>query len=415
VLAVHAAELLGAPEGRRFLYQHLWQCVRVGPVDIAADLALDPLAAVVGLVVAVSGTVFALRAPARDPGAWRASAWLGALVAALLVTCLADNFALLFVGWHAAGLSAFGLTRASKGGAAQPPAAAAAFVSARVSDVAFVLGVALLFWGLGGGWDRAGEYQSDLSPRLAAVSVAPLDVPVPVNDPSMRGGAATQGKGWLTVEGLPDSLVYLDDSRTPLLDADGLPLRTPFHRHELAGGVHSVRVAPDDTFHSVDRDGKASYLVVGGVLTNYTVGRLAFGADREVAIAVLGPSLRFRELADALALVDAKGDRALRNQLVARKVAGVGLFTVVATLLAMAGIARAAVLAPHLRAGAAVARLGAAGMLVAGGTLLARVAFLFALPHVALVSLPVSAVVVALVLVAARPVVAFVSAREVAS
>ena len=79
------------------------------------------------------------------------------------------------------------------------------------------------------------------------------------DDPSLRGGQGTKGRGFLSVTALPGALVYLDESRTPMLAADGLPIHTPFSRYPLPGGVHSFRIAPDDAFQSTESGPHPAY------------------------------------------------------------------------------------------------------------------------------------------------------------
>lgn len=401
--AVHAGLLFVRPPEGRFLLQHLWTLVRVGQVDAGFDLALDPLAAVLVLVVTTLGAAVTLHA-SSSPGAvaegeeWRFFAWLGLFVTSMLLLVLADNLLLLAFGWEGVAVAGLGLVGFDLQKTDDVAAGVRAFLAQRAGDVGLLLGVALLFWGLGGGWTGAGDYQSDLNPRVAAVSVTARDAPLSPDDPAIRGAAATQGRGFLTVTGLPDALVYLDDSRTPLLDSAGLPLRTPFRRRELAGGAHSFRVAPDDHVRSVDRPAKAVTLVDSGVLPNYSIAHLAFGGDREVALTVVGPTLRFRELRDELVLSDARGAHPVRDALVARKLGGsVGLVTV-ACLLMFLGVAAKSAQVPLHRwlPGASSGPVAVAALIQGGGTVTAGVYLLARLSFVLSLS-PVASAVVAIV------------------
>ncbi len=387
--AVHVAMLAGSAADSRFLFDHVWQCARIGPVDVGVDLDLDPSGAALSLLVLGSALAVASRGPRRD---WRFLAWLAALAGSLVVVVMADDLALLFAGLSGVGLAGGGLLRAASDHARRTDASERVFVAARAADGAFCLGVALLFWGLGGGWSPRGDYQPDLLARVAAVSVAPPGAFVPPNDPSMRGGAATEGSGFLTVPALPDALVYADDSRTPLLDDAGLPLRTPFRRRRLAGGVHSLRLAPDDSFRLAPRDGKTGYVVEGGVLPNYSVGRLAFGGGREVALVVLGSTLRLREVRDALALVDASGAHPQAVTLLSRRLFGVSVLGLGVGLLLAGAAGKLAEATVHARAPARVGLLVAAAFVLAAVDVLARVGFALALPHVARVAVPCAVV-----------------------
>jgi hypothetical protein len=269
VLAVRAP-------GTRLLLCHVWQLVRAGQLEAGVDLAFDPLAATLVIVVTGLATLLALYSAlageagtASDDEAWRFFGLLGALVGSVLVVLLADNLLLLLVGWAGVGRLGFRLVRRLPG--TVEATSGRALVVQRVGDACLLLATCMLFWGAGGEWSSSGDYQSDLEPRIAAVSVTEGDKPLPADDPSLRGGAATQGKGFLTVAAVPGALVYMDDSHTPLLDDHGLPQRTPFARREVPGGAHSFRFAPDDTFRL--GDAKVPFVVEGGVLPNYSIAR----------------------------------------------------------------------------------------------------------------------------------------------
>jgi len=399
---VYCSVLADRAAGERFLLRHLWQIVRVGQLDVGMDLAFDPLAATLVLVVTLVATALALYTARSgelksDEVAWRFFGWLGAVVFFLVLVLMADNLLLLLLAWEGAGLAGFALVRCTQ---MQPPQEAAtagaprgmgAFLTQRAGDGAILAGAALLFWALGGTWTSHDDYQSDLEPRISAVSITPDDTPLNADAPSLHGGAATVGHGFLTVAALPGALVYVDDSRTPLLDFAGLPLRTPFVHHEVSGGVHAFRVAPDDGFRLVDRgpkSGSAPYALEGGVLPNYNVTRFAVGGDRDAALMIVGPTLRFREMRDQLAVVDAKGAHRLKDALVTRGVLGgnhgLGVASLACLLVFLGACAKSIPLPLRTVTPVSVSSLvQASGMAIAGTYLLARLAFLFSLSQTA--------------------------------
>ena len=388
---VHVVALADRPPSGRFFFQHLWQMVRVGQLDAGFDFAMDPLGAAMVLLVSAMGLlvcVYATTFMAGAAGYWRFFAWFGVLVAAMLTLVLSDNLLMLFIGWEATSLAALGLLglSLSDGSAVGVRAGIKTFLLHRLGDAGLLLGVAVLFWGLGGRWMDDGTYQPDLDPRIAAVNVTSDGAPLSPDDPSLKGGQGTRGRGFLTVTALPGSLVYLDDSHTPLLAADGLPIHTPFVRYPLAGAVHSFRIAPDDTFRLTEGGSHAAFVVEGGVLPNYTVQHIPFGGDREVALVLFGPTLTFREMRDQLAVSDAKGSHPVRASLRQRRGwGGLGLLTL-AGLLVFVGASGKSGLFPFHRwfADAMTGLTPASGILQAGAVatagvyLAARLGFLFA-------------------------------------
>jgi NADH-quinone oxidoreductase subunit L len=410
---VYSIDLCQLPSGQRFLTQPLWQLVRVGQLDVGFDLAFDPLAALMVVLVTVLGTVVAAslaRSVTNPDAAWRLHAWFGFFIFSLLVATLADNFLVVLIGWECAGLAGVGLVGPFAAGARTTRTWV--FLIQRGAEAGLILGIALLFWGLAGSWSSEGAFQSDLDPRISAVQVVANDAAsLSMDDPALRGGAATKGKGFLTVTGLPGALVYMDESRTPITDSSGLPLTTPFSRHEVDGGAHAFRVAPDDRFRSAGHDAKVAYTLEGGILANYAVPRMAMGGDREVALAVLGPTLKFRELSDELSLSSTAGPHEsrervghpIRERFTARKACGpVRVATLACILLLLGATAKSSdlflrrTLPPDPGPAAALTRVHGGGLLLTGVYLMVRVWFLFALSFIALGALELLLVIAAL-------------------
>ena len=157
--------------------------VRLGQLDASFDLALDPLSSTMTLVVTGIGLlIFAFAASSmRDdttPGSYaRFFAWMNGFVFAMLLLVLADNFVLLFFGWEGVGLCSWGLIGFWWQVGAKATAGRKAFLVNRVGDAGLILGIALLYWGLGGTW-TATEYVPDLNARFSAV-----EVPRPTTSP----------------------------------------------------------------------------------------------------------------------------------------------------------------------------------------------------------------------------------------
>jgi NADH-quinone oxidoreductase subunit L len=123
-----------------------------GPLAVDASLLVDPLSLVMALVVSGVGFlihVYAIGYMAHDPHPWRFFAYLNLFVFAMLLLVSAGNLLVLFVGWELVGACSYLLI----GFWFERPAAATAgrkaFVTNRIGDAAFLLGLLLLFTTVG--------------------------------------------------------------------------------------------------------------------------------------------------------------------------------------------------------------------------------------------------------------------------
>jgi NADH-quinone oxidoreductase subunit L len=389
VAGAHLYLLAQLPPSGRFLLTHLFRMVRIGQLDASFDLSLDPLSSVMCLVVtAMAFLVFAFSAPllAKDDSAWRSFAWMNFLVFELLVVVLADNFVVLFFGWEGVAIATYALVDFSAHTAIERPSAGVkSFLVNRAGDAALLVGVALLFWGLGGSWaDNA--FIPDLNPRFAAVSAngAPVQVARDADDddddhahqgakdhgndrPKEAGKPAAAGKALITLASYPGALVYLDDSRTPMMNGNDL-LRAPFVRFAIPGGIHTFRIHP------------------GAGLDDHIVAHVVTGGDSELSLVLLGPTLSFREIRDELALKNARSESIVRDTLVAKRaLGGIGVVSLACALFFFAAAAKSAQFPLHAWLLESAVASGPALILVlaatatAGVYLVARLSFLFAL------------------------------------
>jgi NADH-quinone oxidoreductase subunit L len=411
----HAALLSVKPTSERYLFDHLWRMVRVGQLDASFDLVLDPLSAFAVLVVcggALGAFVLAARSKAWTTG--RALA-LNALVASLLLVCLADNFVVLLFAWSAAGAAscaAAGMWWGGDDDEALAAAAGRALLLGRAADVALVLGVAVLYWGLGGKWEE-GDYVADLAARFATVEVGAPTKPKARADDAATGatdepgeaegtesGAASlpAGEAYLTLTSYSGSVVFMDDARTPLERDPGTVLRAPFVRFPLKAGTHSFRVH------------------MGGGLQDAIVSRVGFLADQEVALAAFGPSVTFRNLRDQLGVRDGRDGLPVRDAVVGGRVAGPVTVLALALALVLVGVLGKGAVLPlyawrgEVAGSGARALMHAAASALVSGYFLARIWFLFALTRW-LEVIAAGAAVVALALLG-RWALAVVSSRD---
>ena len=143
----------------------LYTWVASGAFTAQMSFVVDPLSAIMLLVVTVVGFiihVYSIGYMSHDPGYWRFFCYLNLFAAAMLTLVLGDNLLVLFVGWEGVGLCSYLLIGFWYKDFSKATAGMKAFVVNRIGDFAFLSGLFLLFWGLGGAWHSdTGQYRQD--------------------------------------------------------------------------------------------------------------------------------------------------------------------------------------------------------------------------------------------------------------
>src|SRR5678815_5393375 len=80
---------------------------------------------------------------------------------------MGDNFVLMFFGWEGVGLCSYLLIGFWYEDIEKARAAVKAFVTNRFGDFGFVLGLFLLFWAMGGAWQKVSNVVPDREVRWA--------------------------------------------------------------------------------------------------------------------------------------------------------------------------------------------------------------------------------------------------------
>jgi len=142
------ARLLGTGEEERRATVRIFGWIAAGRFEVGVDLLVDQLSLVMVLVTTGVGAlihVYSIGYMAGDPRYPRFFAYLNLFVASMLLLVLADNVALLYVGWEGVGLCSYLLIGFWFERPAAANAAKKAFVVNRLGDFAFLLGIFLLF------------------------------------------------------------------------------------------------------------------------------------------------------------------------------------------------------------------------------------------------------------------------------
>jgi len=149
-LSLYAFFVLKALEPeKRFLIDNLYRWIDLGSLQVDMAFLIDPLSAVMILVVTGIGGLIHIYATGYmhdDNAFWRFFAYLNLFTAAMLTLVLGDSLLLLFVGWEGVGLCSYALIGFWYTDHNNARAGNKAFIVNRVGDFGFVLGMFLLFW-----------------------------------------------------------------------------------------------------------------------------------------------------------------------------------------------------------------------------------------------------------------------------
>jgi NADH-quinone oxidoreductase subunit L len=138
--------LLSPPDGN-FFNQKLWTWMNVGGMSPSIAFHLDALSLIFIFVITFVGFlihVYSTEYMREDEGFARFLSFMNLFVGSMLVLILADNLALMYLGWEGVGLCSFLLIGFWYKEPANAAAARKAFIVTRVGDTAMALGLFLL-------------------------------------------------------------------------------------------------------------------------------------------------------------------------------------------------------------------------------------------------------------------------------
>ena len=140
--------LLGMPEKGRLIRVVLFEWIPIGALEVKAAFALDPLSAVMALVVTGVGTLIHLYSMGYmhgDRGVVRYFIYLNLFSLSMLTLVLGDNFVVMFVGWEAVGLCSYLLIGFWYERKAAAEAGKKAFIVNRVGDFCFLIALFYIY------------------------------------------------------------------------------------------------------------------------------------------------------------------------------------------------------------------------------------------------------------------------------
>ncbi|MBD3331303.1 NADH-quinone oxidoreductase subunit L [candidate division GN15 bacterium] len=145
-------DLRALPEGQRVLEQVLFTWIPSGALQVNIGFLLDPLSAVMILVVTGVGFlihIYSTGYMSHDPGFGRYFTYLNLFTFSMLVLVLADSFPFMFVGWEGVGLCSYLLIGFWFEKKSASDAGKKAFIVNRIGDAGFLLGMFIIFWQVG--------------------------------------------------------------------------------------------------------------------------------------------------------------------------------------------------------------------------------------------------------------------------
>ncbi|MGH2783890.1 MAG: NADH-quinone oxidoreductase subunit L [Actinomycetota bacterium] len=136
------------PSGERAFIRPVYDWIVAGNFNVSLDLRIDPLSLVMILVVTGVGALIHLYSVGYmhdDPRYARYFAYLNLFAFSMLALVLANNFLVLYAGWELVGLCSYLLIGFWFERPTAASAAKKAFITNRVGDLGFAIGIVLIF------------------------------------------------------------------------------------------------------------------------------------------------------------------------------------------------------------------------------------------------------------------------------
>lgn len=146
-------EMIGLPkeEGQR-VTAHFFDWLKVADLTIPARFVVDPISGIMILVVTGVGSLihlFSIGYMHHDEGAAKYFAYLNLFLFNMLLLVLGDSLPVMFVGWEGVGLCSYLLIGFWFTDEQKAAAGMKAFVTNRIGDAAFLIGMFILFLSFG--------------------------------------------------------------------------------------------------------------------------------------------------------------------------------------------------------------------------------------------------------------------------
>ncbi|HUQ43428.1 MAG TPA: NADH-quinone oxidoreductase subunit L [Candidatus Limnocylindria bacterium] len=202
------AATLGGKFGEEGLAVPLWHWIPAGDFSIDIGFFVDNLTAVLLIVVTTIGMlvhVYSIGYMRHDPGYWRFFAYLNLFMVSMLLIVLADNWLLLFVAWELVGLSSYLLIGFWYRKRSAAEASKKAFITNRVGDVGFALGIMAIFVNTGT-LNIRDSIESMTMLHMTTVGTPPMTIPIAMVALLLFAGAVGKSAQFPLHVWLPDAM-----------------------------------------------------------------------------------------------------------------------------------------------------------------------------------------------------------------
>ncbi len=148
VSVILVSEIFSLPQESRKIVVQFFEWIHVDSFRVNFGFLLDPLNSIMILIITGVGSLihlFSIGYMSHDHGAAKYFAYLNLFLFNMLILVLADNLLVMFVGWEGVGLCSYLLIGFWFKDSQKAAAGMKAFVTNRVGDAAFLLGIFILF------------------------------------------------------------------------------------------------------------------------------------------------------------------------------------------------------------------------------------------------------------------------------
>lgn len=145
-------DLVGLPPEQRRLAASFFEWISVDKLKISAGFVVDQISAVMILIITGVGALihlFSIGYMHHDKGVTKYFAYLNFFIFNMLILVLGDSLLTMFVGWEGVGLCSYLLIGFWFNDSAKAAAGMKAFITNRIGDAAFIIGMFILFFTFG--------------------------------------------------------------------------------------------------------------------------------------------------------------------------------------------------------------------------------------------------------------------------